>query len=77
MLLGLSVVPNRLPAWVRAGVVPIGLGGLLVGLVWPAMLAGSGMQLGAVVVTIAALTLVFGGVIGVHRTRHEGLAPRV
>jgi hypothetical protein len=71
VLLGLSIVPNRVPAWIRTGVLPLGLGGLLLGLVWPAMLGASGMQLGAVAVTFSGFLLVAGGAIGVSRARRE------
>jgi hypothetical protein len=60
---------------VRAGLLPVGLGGLLLGLVWPSLLGG--LQLGSVVTTVAAVTLVVGGTIGLFRTRHEVLPPAV
>jgi hypothetical protein len=69
-VLALAVVPNRLPAWLRGGVLPILLGGLLLGLVWPYFFA-SRAQIGALLAIGSGAVLVIGGMLAL-RPRHGG-----
>jgi hypothetical protein len=69
-LLGLSLVPNPIPLWVRVGVPGLGLGALLVGLTWPYLVGLSGTGPGALVVAIGALILGVAGVVALVTDRH-------
>ena len=68
--LGLSLVPNRVPLWLRVGVLGLGLGALLVGLTWPYLVGLSGTGPGAMVVTVGALILVAAGIVALASDRH-------
>ena len=49
-MLGLSLVRNPVPLWLRVGLPGLGLGALLLGLVWPYLVGLSGTGPGAIVV---------------------------
>ena len=68
-LLGLSTTPNRLPGWVRSAVLPLALGGLLLGLVWSSVF-GNRAALGVLVAAVAAFLLMLGGAMSVRPARH-------
>ena len=73
----LGVLPNRVPVWLRSGVLGLALGGLLLGLVWPYILVLRGAGLGAIAVAVGALVLVVGGLLAVRPRRHGPQAPAV
>lgn len=75
VLTGSAVVPSRIPSWIRAGVAPLAVGGLLLGLVWPYLLDGLGSQLGSFLEGVAAILLLVGGVVTIASDRH-GPRPR-
>jgi hypothetical protein len=76
--LGLAVLPNRVAAWLRAGVLPLVLGGVLLGLAWPYLFIGPLRgQFGSVLEAFAGLILVAGGVLALRAGRHVGGRPRV
>jgi hypothetical protein len=76
--LGLAVRPNRVPGWLRAGVLPLVLGGLLLGLAWPYVFVGPLRgQFGSVLEAFAGLVLVVGGILALRTARHSGGPPRV
>jgi hypothetical protein len=68
-LLGLSTTPNRLPGWLRSAVLPLVLGGLMLGLVWSSVF-GNRAGLGVLVAAVAAILLVIGGAMSVRPARH-------
>jgi hypothetical protein len=70
LLLVSSVRPTPIPAWVRAGVAPLVLGGLLLGIVWPFVIGGFGSQIGSLAVAMAAMVLVVGGGLAIRAERH-------
>ncbi len=76
-LLSLAILPNRLPAWIRNGVVPLGFGGLLVGVVWPYVFGGIGSQIGSMSVALSGLLLLVGGLLEVRPRRHGATRPGV
>lgn len=76
-LLVLTILPNRLPAWFRLGPLPLALGGLLLGVVWPFVIGGIGAQIGALSVAFGGLLLIAGGVLAVRPARHGRRAPPV
>ena len=69
-VLGLSLVPNRVPPWLRVGVLGLGLGALLLGLAWPYLVGLSGTGPGAMVVTVGALILTAAGIVALASDRH-------
>lgn len=69
-LLGLSLVRNPIPLWLRVGVLGLGLGALLVGLTWPYIVGLSGTGAGAIVVAIGAFVLGAAGVGALAADRH-------
>ena len=69
-LLGLSLVRNPIPLWVRVGLPGLGLGALLIGLIWPYLVGLTGTGPGALVVTIGAAALVAAGLAALSTDRH-------
>jgi hypothetical protein len=68
-LLWLSMTPNRLPSWVRSAVVPLVLGGVMLGLVWSSLFSGR-PGLGVFVALAGSILLVVGGILTVRPMRH-------
>jgi hypothetical protein len=76
--LALAVMPNRVPAWIRTGALPLVVGGLVIGTVWPYVLYGPlNGRLGSVIESFAGLLLVVGGVLALRAVRHAGAPPSV
>jgi hypothetical protein len=71
-VLGLALVRNPIPLWVRVGLPGLGLGALLVGLIWPYVVGLSGTGPGALVVAVGALILGVAGVAALATGRHAG-----
>jgi hypothetical protein len=69
-LLALSLLPNRVPLWLRVGVLGLGLGALLLGLTWPYLVGLTGTGPGAMVVAVGALILGAAGVVTLASDRH-------
>jgi hypothetical protein len=70
-VLGLALAADRVPLWIRVGLPGLGLGALLVGLVWPYLLvdvldAGPG----AFAIVVGALMLGVAGVVAIATDRH-------
>jgi hypothetical protein len=72
VVLAMALVPNRLPAWFRTGLVPLALGGLLIGLVWPYALGGIGSHIGSIAVAVGGVLLLVGGGFAVRATTTAG-----
>ncbi len=68
--LGLAVLPNRLAPWLRGAILPLLLGGVALGLVWPYVVGPLGAQVGAWTEVVGALLLVVGGAMTTASTRH-------
>lgn len=73
----LVLLPNPIPGWLTVGIVPIVLGGLLVGLSWPYLVGGLGSGIGLLIDAAAAIALVIGGALRLAPWRHEASAPPV
>lgn len=75
--LGLALIDNKVPVWIRTGISGLGLGALLLGLVWPYLtLPSLGAGPGAVIAAIGAAGLVVSGVLALVADRHsESLRP--
>ena len=72
-LLGFALTVDRVPLWLRVGLPGLGLGALLIGLVWPYVLisflrAGPG----AVAILVGAILLGVAGVVALASDRHGG-----
>ena len=74
--LGLALIDNKIPVWIRTGITGLGLGALLLGLVWPYLtLPSLGAGPGAVIAAIGAAGLVVSGILALVADRHAE-APR-
>jgi hypothetical protein len=69
-ILGLAMVPNPVPLWVRVGLPGLALGALLLGLAWPYLLYLPGTGPGVIVVAIGALILLVAGIAALASDRH-------
>ena len=67
---GLAMLSERLGGRIRPGLVAVGLGALLVGLVWPYLFGLLGAQFGTWVVVAGAVALITGGALELRAPRH-------
>lgn len=77
LVLALGIVHTIVPIWLRTGVLGLGLGALLVGLVWPYVAGPLGADVGVLCVGLGGLTMVTGGVLASWSTRHVEVEPVV
>jgi hypothetical protein len=71
-VLGLALIKNDIPAWIRTGLVGLGLGAYLLGLVWPYIFALPGTGPGALIAAIGAVALTVAGLLALITDRHAG-----
>ena len=71
-ILGLALVRNPIPLWIRVGVAGVALGALLLGLVWPYLFYLPGTGPGVLVVAVGAIILFVAGIIALVADRHDG-----
>ena len=76
-ILALGIMRTKVPVWLWAGVLALGLGGMLVGLAWPYQLGPLGADVGVIVVGLGGLALLVGGGITSWATRHVEVEPAV
>ena len=76
-LLALNGIPNPVAAWVRAGLVPLAIGGILFGLDWAYQTRPYSDGLGVTLLLVASLVLMAGGILGVRAGRHPQATPLV
>jgi hypothetical protein len=69
-VLAAAILRERVPIWLGIGVPGLGLGALLVGLVWPYVFGPLGAQLGALAVALGAVMLVVAGIAALIVDRH-------
>jgi hypothetical protein len=69
-VLGLALVRNPIPLWIRVGLAGFGLGALLLGLVWPYLFSLPGRGPGVLVVAAGAILLSVAGVVALVADRH-------
>jgi len=55
------ILPRRPAPWLTGGMLPVVLGGLLLGLAWPYLVGGLGGQVGLFVEALAAIAMIVGG----------------
>jgi len=74
-ILGLALIDTKVPVWLRTGIAGLGLGALLLGLVWPYLtLPALGMGPGALIAGIGAAALVVSGILALVKDRHAEAA---
>lgn len=76
-ILGLGVMRTKVPVWLWAGVLALGLGGVLVGLTWPYLVGPLGADVGVIIVGLGGLALAIGGGVTSWATRHVEVEPPV
>jgi hypothetical protein len=77
LVLALGIVRTAVPIWLRSGVLPLGLGSLLIGLAWPYQVGPLGADVGVLVIVLGGLALAIGGVVSIWATRHVEMEPAV
>jgi hypothetical protein len=77
VILALGIVRTTVPLWLRSGVLPLALGSLLVGLIWPYEVGSLGADIGVLVVGLGGVAMIAGGVVTIWATRHAGMDPLV
>jgi len=75
--LGLAIVANPIPSWIRTCCVGLAMGGLLVGLSWPYFLGPLGAGPGVVAVLVGGIMLGAAGVLDLVEARHAPTEPAV
>jgi hypothetical protein len=76
-VLALGVVRTPVPVWFRTGALGLGVGGLLIGLIWPYLIGPLGADIGVLVTALGGLALVTGGIVASWATRHVEADPLV
>ncbi len=76
-LLALNGIPNPVASWVRAGLAPLAIGGILFGLDWAYQTRPYSDGLGVTLLLVASLVLMAGGILGVRAGRHPQATPLV
>ncbi len=69
-VLAAAILRDRVPIWLGIGVPGLGLGALLLGLIWPYAIGPLGAQLGALAVGLGAVMLVVAGIAALIVDRH-------
>lgn len=69
-ILGLALVKNVIPVWIRTGLIGLGAGAYLLGLVWPYVFALPGTGPGAVIAAIGAVALTVAGLLALITDRN-------
>lgn len=70
VVLAAAILRDRVPIWLGIGLPGLGLGAMLIGLVWPYLFGPLGAQLGAIAVALGAVMLVAAGIAAVIVDRH-------
>jgi len=76
-VLALGVLQTPVPAWLRTGLLGLGVGGLLVGLTWPYLFGPLGAGVGVLITSFGAVALLIGGCVASWATRHVEVEPAV
>jgi hypothetical protein len=70
-MVGLSIVRNPVPSWIRTGIGGLGLGSLLLGLTWPYLLGPLDAAPGVLIEAIGAIALIGSGILAIVTDRHS------
>jgi hypothetical protein len=68
----LGLVDARLPRWARPRTVAVAIACLLIGLAWPYLIGPYNASLGIFFVTVGAIVVIAGGLLGSAMSRHAG-----
>lgn len=68
--LGLAIVANPIPTWIRTCAVGLTLGGLLVGLTWPYLFGPLGAGPGVLAILVGGVMLAAAGILDLVEARH-------
>jgi hypothetical protein len=68
--LGLAIVANPIPTWIRTCAVGLALGGLLVGLTWPYLFGPLGAGPGVLAILVGGIMLAVAGILDLVEARH-------
>ena len=61
----LALLPNRIPTWIRSGVLGLAGGSVFLGILWPYVVGDFGSAFGSLIGAVASLVLIAGGVMSV------------
>ena len=75
--LGLAILVNPIPSWIRTCCVGLALGGLLVGLTWPYLLGPLGAGPGVLAILVGGVIMSVAGVLDLVEARHVALRSAV
>jgi hypothetical protein len=75
--LGLAIVANPIPTWIRTCAVGLVLGGLLVGLTWPYLFGPLGAGPGVLAILVGGVMLAVAGILDLVEARHAQTDPLV
>lgn len=75
--LGLAIVANPIPTWLRTCAVGLALGGVLVGLTWPYLFGPLGGGPGVLAILVGGIMLGAAGVLDLVEARHASAEPLV
>jgi len=76
-VLGLAIVANPIPTWIRTCAAGLILGGLLVGLTWPYLIGPLGAGPGVMAILVGGVMLVIAGILDLVEARHAEPGPVV
>ena len=75
--LGLAVIANPIPTWIRTCAAGLALGGLLVGLTWPYLFGPLGAGPGVLAILVGGVMLGAAGILDLVEARHAPAEPPV
>ncbi len=75
--LGLAIVANPIPTWIRTCAVGLALGGLLLGLTWPYLFGPLGAGPGVLAILVGGVMLAIAGILDLVEARHGPADPLV
>ena len=76
-VLGLAIVANPIPGWIRTCAAGLVLGGILVGLTWPYLFGPLGAGPGVMAILVGGVMLVAAGMLDLVEARHAVSEPSV
>ncbi len=71
----LAILPNRVPPWIRSGVLGLISGSMFLGVLWPYVAGDFGSEFGSIAGAAAALVLIAGGVVAVAPRKGQADRP--
>ena len=75
--LGMAIVANPIPTWIRTCAAGLALGGILVGLTWPYLFGPLGAGPGVLAILVGGVMLAVAGILDLVEARHAATEPIV